>query len=149
MKRLAIGALIVITKLLKGDPYPALVSKNLYETGVFDQTLNGNCSLSVVEKSDKYRTVLIERSFWNGRGKSYVAGYAFIQCLPCRCEEDNLRAFRSLLEEIVKTKAKGNYMEVEPILCSFGFSDEVIRFVDQYNSFQRRKPIQLFSYEAP
>lgn len=138
----------MITKLPKGDPYPALVSNNLYETGMFDQTLNGICSLSVVEKNDKHRTVLIERSFRNGRGKSYVAGYSFIQCLQCRCEEDNLRVFRSLLEEIVRTKANGNYMEVEPILCAFGFSDEVIRFVDQYNSFQRRKPIQLMSYEA-
>lgn len=138
----------MIIRLEKGDPYLALVSNTLYETGMFDQALNGNYSLSVIERSDKDRTVLIERTFRNSLGESFGAGYYFIQCLQCRCGEDNLRLFRSLLEEVVKRKAKGNHMEVEPFLSAPGFADEVTRFVEQYNRFQRRKPIQLFSSEA-
>lgn len=141
-------AIAVIVKLDKGDPYPALASNKLYETGIFASTLNGNYSLSVIERSDKDRTVLIERAFRNGRGKSLTAGYYFIQCLLCQCGEDSLRQFRGLLEEVVKTRARGDYMEVEPLLGAPGFRDEVVGFVDQYNSFQRRKPIQLFSYEV-
>ncbi|MFP3880594.1 MAG: hypothetical protein ACLFVA_06540 [Dehalococcoidia bacterium] len=115
---------------------------------MFDQTLNGNYSLSVIEISDRDRTVLIERTFRNGRGKSLGAGYYFIQCLLCQCGEDSLRLFRGLLEEVVKAKARGNYMEVEPLLSAPEFTDEVVKFVEQYNSFQRRKPIQLFSFGA-
>ena len=138
----------MIVRLGNGDPYQALISNRVYETGVFDETLNGNYSLAVIERNDKDRTVLIERTFRNGHGRPSVAGWCFIQCLRCQCAEDNLRLFRGLLEEVVKAKARGNYMEVEPLLIAPGFTDAVVRFVDQYNSFQRRKPIQLFGYEA-
>jgi hypothetical protein len=133
----------MIRKLSTSDPYSSLC-RDLYSVGIFDRTING--ILSVIEKNDKHRTILIERQFLNTSGSQATAGYCLVQCLESPCEEDHLRWFRGLLEKIVKQRAKGNYMEVDPILVAAGFTPVVLGFVEQYNRIQRRKPIQLFVY---
>lgn len=130
-------------KLSTSEPYGDLC-KDPYSVGVFDQAING--ILSIVEKNDGDRTILIERRFTNNSGSHVSAGYYFMQCLDSLCEEKHLTQFRALLESVVKQQGKGNYMEVDPILIARGYSDAVFGFVDQYNRIQKRKPIQLLEY---
>lgn len=133
----------MIEELSTSDPYGSLY-RDLYSVGLFDQNING--LLSIIERNDKYRTILIERKFVNDSGSSIASGYYFVQCLSSICEEEDLKQFRSFLEIIVKEKANGNYMEVDPILIAPGCSNSVLSFTDQYNRIQKRKPIQLFRY---
>ena len=130
----------MIEKLSTSDPYGDLCN-NPYSVGIFDQAING--ILSIMEKDDEHRTILIERRFASNSGSHVSAGYYFIQCLNSLCEEKHLTQFRALLESVVKQQGKGNYMEVDPILIAPGYSDAVFGFVDQYNRIQKRKPIQL------
>lgn len=120
----------MIRKLSTSDPYKSL-GKDLYSMGIFDKTING--LLSVIEKNDNDRTILIGKKFANNSGEYISSGYYFIQCLSSWCNEDNLKLFRGFLEAVVIQKAKGNYMEVDPILIA-----------PEYNRIQKRKPIQLF-----
>jgi len=123
--------------------YSSLIS-NLYSIGIFDSAING--LLSIIEENDKYQTILLERQFADNFNIYIESGYYFIQCLNCTCNETTLKQFRIMLENIVKHKAKGNYMEVDPIIIADGYSPDVLSFIYQYNKIQRRKPIQLFIY---
>jgi len=133
----------MIEKLPTSDPYGDLCN-DPYSVGIFDQAING--ILSIVEKNDEHGTVLIERTFANNSGSDVSAGYYFVQCVNSLCEEKHLTQFRALLESVVKQRGKGNYMEVDPILVAPRYSDAVLRFVEQYNRMQQRKPIELFRY---
>ncbi len=133
----------MIEKLSTSDPYGDLCN-NLYSVGIFDQAING--MLSIMEKDEEHRTILIERRFASNCGSHVRAGYYFIQCLNSLCEEKHLTQFRALLESVVKQQGKGNYMEVDSILIAPEYSDAVFDFVDQYNRIQKRKPIQLLEY---
>ena len=133
----------IIEKLKISNPYSSLLS-NLYSIGIFKSTING--LLSIIEKNDKYQTILLERQFINNSNIYIESGYYFIQCFNCPCNENELKQFRNTLENIVKQKTKGNYMEVDPIIIAVGFNPDVLNFIYQYNRIQRRKPIQLFSY---
>jgi len=133
----------IIEKLKISNPYSSLLS-NLYSIGIFKSTING--LLSIIEKNDKYQTILLERQFINNSNIYIESGYYFIKCFNCPCNENELKKFRNTLENIVKQKTKGNYMEVDPIIIAVGFSPDVLNFIYQYNRIQRRKPIQLFSY---
>lgn len=133
----------IIEKLKISNPYSSLLS-NLYSIGIFKSAING--LLSIIEKNDKYQTILLERQFINNSNIYIESGYYFIQCFNCPCNENELKQFRNTLENIVKQKTKGNYMEVDPIIIAVGFSPDVLNFIYQYNRIQRRKPIQLFSY---
>jgi len=120
------------------DLYNSLC-KDLYSLDIFDKSLNG--LLSIIEKNDRHRTILIEKKFAVSSSGERTAGFFFVQCLNSFCNEEQLKEFRKNLEKVVKERAKGNYMEVDPILIAPGYSDIVINFVNQYNNFQRRKPI--------
>jgi len=133
----------IIEKLKISNPYSSLLS-NLYSIGIFKSTING--LLSIIEKNDKYQTILLERQFINNSNIYIESGYYFIQCFNCPCSENELKQFRNTLENIVNRKTKGNYMEVDPIIIAVGFNPDVLNFIYQYNRIQRRKPIQLFSY---
>ncbi|MBU4562853.1 hypothetical protein KKB17_05545 [bacterium] len=133
----------MVKKLKNNDPYRSLIS-NLYSIGIFKSAING--LLSIIEKNDKYRTILLERQFINNSNIYIESGYYFIQCFNCTCNKNELKQFRNTLENIVKQKTKGNYMEVDPIIIAVEFSPDVLNFIYQYNRIQRRKPIQLFSY---
>jgi len=133
----------VIKKLSTSEPYISLC-QDLYSLDIFDKAING--LLTIIEKNKELRITLVERKFVNNSGSCINAGYFFIQCLKTICEEEHLKVFRRFLETTVKEKAKGNYMEVDPILSATGYSNNVIDFVDKYNEIQRRKPIQLFLY---
>jgi len=133
----------IIEKLKISNPYSSLLG-NLYSIGIFNSSING--LLSIIEKNDKHRAILIERKFINSSNSYVGSGYYFIQCFNFLCNENELKQFRNTLENIVKQKAKGNYMEVDPIIIATGFNPDVLNFIYQYNRIQRRKPIQLFSY---
>lgn len=133
----------MIKKISKANPFNS-ICKDLFSVGLFDKAING--LLSIVEKNGEHRTIVIERKFVDNSGNYLVAGYYFIQCLYSVCDENDLKQFRGYLENLVKEKAKGNYMEVDPILIAPGYNDSVLNFINQYNKIQRRKPIQLFLY---
>ena len=128
-------------KLSTSDPYNSL-RNDLYSVGIFDPTING--LLSAIEKNDNNQTILVQREFADDSGSHVDAGYYFIQCLNSLCKEKHLKQYRGFLESVVKQKAKGNYMEVDPILIAPEYDNAVLSFVDQYNKLQKRKPIQLF-----
>lgn len=132
---------MTIKKIKTLTPYKTLC-ENLYSSGIFDKNING--LLSIIEKNDKLGTILIERKYINNGGNTIICGYYFIQCFNSVCTEENLKLFREILEKVVKQKARGNYMEVNPIIIAKGFTEEVIDFVDKYNKIQRRKPIELY-----
>lgn len=127
------------------DTY-AILCRDLYSIGIFDEKING--LLSIVEKDDDARTMLVERKYIDCNGNPGVSGYYFIQCLQVCCEEKHLKNYRQRLEDIVKQKAKGNFMEVSPIIVAPEFNDAVNDFVAQYNRIQRRKPIKLETHKG-
>lgn len=133
----------MVKKLKISNPYMAL-KKNLYSLDIFNKKING--LLNILEKNDELCTLLIERRFINNLGEKIESGYFFIQCLNSNCEEFHLIEFRKLLERIIMDRAKGNYMEVDPILIAPEFDFKVIEFIEQYNKFHKRKPIQIFTY---
>ena len=135
----------MVKKLRCQDPYTALRT-DPYSSGLFTQTVNG--FLEVVQQDDKARTIVLETSFLNSQGSRVHAAYFFVQCLESECHETELTNFRHLLEYIVREKASGNYMQVNPILIAASFDEPVIEFVEQYNSVQKRKPIELFCLET-
>jgi|GEM_PF-1766491 len=134
----------MVKKLSILDPYKTLC-KDLYSADIFDQAIDG--LLFLVEKDDGEQTLLIEKKFVNNSEGYLNSGYYFIQCINSVCSDEQIKKFRGLLEKVVKQKAKGNYMEVEPIIVAQKYDDSVIEFVEQYNKMQKRKPIQLFIYE--
>lgn len=133
----------MVKKILTAEPYNSICD-NLYSVDIFDKTLNG--LLSVIDKKHNNQTILIERKFTDSHRVQIGAGYYFIQCLTVTCGEEQLTQYRRLLEEVVKQRARGNYMEVDPILIAPQFNSAVLTFIEQYNKIQKRKPIQLFNY---
>lgn len=134
----------MIKQLSVSDPYEKLC-EDLYSLEIFNKRING--LLELIETIKDQNSILVERKFIDNSGNYVSAGYYFIQCLNELCEEEHLKEFRSLLEIIVKQKAQGNYKEVDPILIAPNFSASSLDFVDKYNKIQRRKSIQLYSYE--
>jgi len=130
-------------KVASVDPYSSLY-QDLYSLGIFDRNINGN--LHILEKNDEHKTILIERRYVDLSGNLVISGFYFIQCLYFICETEHIRKFRGNLEIVVKKKAKGNYMEVDPIILARGYKEDVSHFIANYNEIQRRKPIQLFIF---
>ncbi len=122
--------------------------KNLYKTIIKKPEIikmwNNNVNnLTIVEKNETERRILVERSFCDEKGKRVISGFLLIKIIDNICKEKDLIKFRRALERVVKERCGGNYMEVEPILIAKDFEEKVMEFVTNYNKLQRRKPIQL------
>ena len=133
----------VTSRRLSLDTYSRLC-KDPYSMGIFDKTVDGQ--LAIAETDDNNKSVLVEKSFADHTGTQISCGHVFIQCLDTRCDENDLMRFRGLLQNIVNSRSKGDYMEVEPILIAPSFSNHVVMFVTQYNEIQKRKHIRLLPH---
>lgn len=132
-----------IQRITTENPYKSL-SEDLYSLGILSKEINGN--LNFIKKYVRDQVLLISKGFLNLGGKEKISGYIFIQCVNDVCNIEIIKSFRKKLENIVKQYAEGNYMEVDPILIARDFSTDVIKFVDEYNTFQKRKNLRLYKY---
>ena len=132
------------TKLRTSDPYQTLL-KNLFSLQIFDRSLNG--SLHIRETDVTVQTLLIEREFVNTSEMRMTAGFVLIQCFSESMSDQDLRNFRSLVEDIVRRKTQGNYMDVNPIIIAPSFTESVYLFIQDYNKMQSRQPIERYEYE--
>ncbi len=129
--------------LRAANPYRTLLN-DPFALPIFDRSLNG--SLAILLKDDVAQTMLIERRFKNTSDNTMNAGFIFIQCFNESITEEHLRRFRSLIETVVKEKAQGNYMDLNPIIIAPDFARSVLQFIEDYNRMQNRQPIETYQY---
>lgn len=127
------------------EPY-AIIIRDFYALPIFDKKING--SLNIIEKNETEKIILFSKNFKNLTGVNTISGYYLLQCFNSECNSEKIILFRSRLEDMVKKYTNSNYMEVDPIIIAPSYSADTLKFIGKYNEFQRRKPIQLYTYKG-
>lgn len=135
--------MVRIDKITIGTPYDS-ICRDYYSLSIFEKEVNGD--LAIIEKDDIQKLILFNKRFLDLEGRNKSSGYCLMQCIEGICNIDSLKAFRKRLEETTRKYTNGNYMNVDPILVAKAFSQDVLSFIDSYNSLQKRKPMRLYTF---
>ncbi len=135
--------MVMIEKIFIGHPYDS-ICRDPYSLSIFEKKING--MLTIIERDDTRKLILFNKGFLDLESRDKSAGYCLVKCIEGVCNIDSVEEFRRKLEEITKKYANGNYMGVDPVLVAKAFSQDVLTFIDSYNSLQKRKPMRLYTF---
>jgi len=135
--------MVMIEKISTETPYDS-ICKDPYSLSIFEREINGD--LGIIERDDIPKLILFNKRFLDLEGRGKSSGYCLVQCIDDVCNIDSVEEFRKKLEEIARKYANGNYMDIDPILIAKAFSQDVLVFIDNYNSLQKRKPMRLYTF---
>jgi len=135
--------MVMIEKISIGTPYDS-ICRDPYSLSIFEREING--TLTIIERDDTRKLILFNKGFLDLESRNKSSGYCLVQCIEGVCNIDSVEEFRRKLEGITKKYANGNYMNVDPVLVAKAFSQDVLTFIDGYNSLQKRKPMRLYTF---
>ncbi|OIP26825.1 MAG: hypothetical protein AUK00_03540 [Dehalococcoidia bacterium CG2_30_46_9] len=135
--------MVMIEKISNGTPY-ASICREPYSLSIFERKINGD--LAIIEMDNIQKLILFNKRFLDLEGRDKSSGYCLVQCIEGVCNIDSVEEFRRKLDEITRKYANGNYMDIDPILIAKAFSQDVLVFIDSYNSLQKRKPVRLYTF---
>lgn len=134
--------MVMIENISTGNPYDSICG-DPYSLSIFERQINGD--LAIIEKDNIQKLILFNKKFLDLEGGHRSSGYCLVRCIDGICNIDSVEEFRRKLDEITRKYANGNYMDVDPILIAKAFSQDVLAFIDSYNSLQKRKPMRLYT----
>lgn len=135
--------MVVIERISIGTPYDS-ICRDPYSLNILEREINGD--LAIIERDNIQKLIQFNKRFLDLGGRDKSSGYCLVQCIEGVCNIDSVEKFRRKLDEITRRYANGNYMDVDPILIAKAFSQNVLAFIDGYNSLQKRKPMRLYTF---
>ena len=104
--------------------------------------------LGIVHREAQENWILFQIQFTDKVSSSFLGGgYVFIKFEGLKCGVKEMRSFLQEYDRVVKEFAGNDFKEIEPIIASTEFSEEVVSYTYMYNELMMRKSITLITVE--
>lgn len=106
-----------------------------------------NISRTILKKNEVKKLFILEEDQLKADGTREKFGYVFLRFFKNKLEWNGLKEFMQDMKEFVEESDEKDYMETCPTIITPKVEDEALRFINLYNTYQRRKAIKLFLTE--